>query len=65
MIKIGGGWCKTSKNNNEYISASIAKELLPLTITEGQFISLHLNTAKEKAEQPDYNLCLSLADEKD
>lgn len=65
MIKIGGGWCKKSQKDNEYISISIAKELLALgfELTDKTFLSLHLNTNKERDEHPDYNLCLSLAEE--
>lgn len=64
MIKIGGGWIKQSqKSNKEYLSLGIAKELLPLTITSEQYLTLHTNENKTDEHHPDYNLCLSTAED--
>lgn len=66
MIKIGGVWEKTAQDSGKkYFSASIAKELLPLTITEEHFMTMHLNENKTDEKHPDYHLCLSLSEKKE
>ena len=65
MIKIGGVWSKIAKESDkEYFSISIAKELLPLTITDEHFITMHLNENKTEDKHPDYILCLSKEEKK-
>lgn len=65
MIKIGGVWSKIAKESDKgYLSISIAKELLPLTITEKHFITMHLNENKTEDKHPDYILCLSKEEKK-
>jgi uncharacterized protein (DUF736 family) len=62
MLKIGGGWSKIAKESKkEYISVGIAKELLKrgFTLTEDDFLTLHLNENKTEDRHPDYILCLS------
>lgn len=65
MIKVGAGWSRISeKTQKEYISCSISKELLPLTIKENQFLTLHMNENKTDDKHPDYHVCLSQAEDK-
>ena len=40
MTVIGAGWKKQDKNGKAYISISIDKELLPLTIDENKKLSI-------------------------
>lgn len=63
MIKIGGAWEKTAQESKkQYLSVSVAKELLPLTLTNERFLTLHINENKTEENHPDYILCLSVAE---
>ena len=66
MLKIGSGWIKKAKESQkEYISLGFAKELSKrgFTITDDDFLTLHLNENKTEDKYPDYILCLSNKDE--
>ncbi len=58
MTTIGAGWKKTDKNNKPYISVSIDKALLPLTIDEKKKISIFPIAEKDNEKGPDYRVVL-------
>ena len=58
MTTIGAGWKKTDKNNKPYISISIDKALLPLTIDEKKKISIFPIEDKENEKAPNYRVVL-------
>ena len=58
MTTIGAGWKKTDKNNKPYISVSIDKALLPLTIDEKKRLSVFPIADKENENGPDYRVVL-------
>lgn len=58
MTTIGAGWKKTDKNNKPYISISIDKALLPLTIDEKKRLSVFPVADKENENGPDYRVVL-------
>ena len=58
MTTIGAGWKKTDKNNKPYISVSIDKALLPLTIDEKKKIAIFPIEDKENEKAPNYRVVL-------
>ena len=58
MTTIGAGWKKVDKNQKPYISISIDKALLPLTIDEKKRISVFPIADKENENGPDYRVVL-------
>ena len=59
MTTFGAGWKKTDKNGNPYISFSIDKALLPMTIDENKRIAAYPITyeaGKKKENSPDFRL---------
>lgn len=64
MTTIGAGWKKTDKNNKPYISISIDKALLPLTIDEKKRISIFPIAEKDNDQAPDYRVVLFIPEDK-
>ena len=64
MTTIGAGWKKTDKNNKPYISISIDKALLPLTIDEKKRLSVFPIAEKENETGPDYRVVLYIPEDK-
>ena len=64
MTTIGAGWKKTDKNEKPYISVSIDKALLPLTIDENKRLSIFPIANKENAMGPDYRVVLYIPEGK-
>lgn len=58
MTVIGAGWKKKDKNGKSYISISIDKELLPLTIDDKKQISIFPVTEKQSDKSPDFRVVL-------
>lgn len=65
MTTIGAGWKKQDKNGKHYISISIDKELLPLTIDEKKKISIFPVTEKPSDKAPDFRVVLFVPSEKE
>ena len=64
MTTIGAGWKKVDKNQKPYISISIDKALLPLTIDEKKRISIFPVAEKDNDQAPDYRVVLFIPEEK-
>ena len=64
MTTIGAGWKKVDKNNKPYISISIDKALLPLTIDEKKRISIFPIAEKDNDQAPDYRVVLFIPEDK-
>ena len=62
MTTIGAGWKKTDKNNKPYISVSIDKALLPLTIDENKRLSIFPIAEKENDKAPDSRVVLFITE---
>ena len=58
MTTIGAGWKKQDKNGKAYISISIDKELLPLTIDDTKKLSIFPVSEKPNEKAPDFRLVL-------
>ena len=58
MADIGGGWKKEDKNNKPYISFSIDKALLPLTIDSTKSLKAFPIKDKSSDNAPDFRLVL-------
>lgn len=65
MTVIGAGWKKQDKNGKAYISISIDKELLPLTIDENKKLSIFPIGEKQNEKAPDFRLVMFLPEEKE
>lgn len=63
MATIGAGWKKRDKNDKPYISVSIDKALLPLTIDDTKWISLFPVSEKETENSPDFRVVMFLPEE--
>lgn len=64
MAEIGGGWKKQDKNGRAYISYSIDKALLPLTIDSSKSLKSFPIKDKTSESAPDFRLVLFSIDEK-
>ena len=64
MAEIGGGWKKKDKNEKAYISFSIDKALLPLTIDSTKNLKAFPIREKASENAPDFRLVLFSNDEK-
>lgn len=64
MTTIGAGWKKVDKNQKPYISISIDKALLPLTIDEKKRISIFPIAEKDNDQAPDYRVVLFIPEDK-
>lgn len=64
MADIGGGWKKKDKNEKAYISFSIDKALLPLTIDSTKNLKAFPIREKTSDNAPDFRLVLFSNDEK-
>ena len=64
MADIGGGWKKKDKNEKAYISFSIDKALLPLTIDSTKNLKAFPIREKQSDNAPDFRLVLFSNDEK-
>lgn len=58
MTTIGAAWKKQDKNGKHYISVSIDKELLPLTLDENKKIAIFPVTEKTSDKSPDFRVVL-------
>jgi uncharacterized protein (DUF736 family) len=58
MTTIGAGCKKKDKNEKPYISISIDKALLPLTIDDKKRISIFPIADKENEKAPDYRIVM-------
>lgn len=56
MTTFGAGWKKQDKNGNPYISFSIDKALLPLTIDDKKMIAAYPVKEKKDENSPDFRL---------
>lgn len=65
MTTIGAGWKKKDKNDKSFISISIDKELLPLTIDETKKLSIFPIGEKQSDKSPDFRVVLFVPDEKE
>lgn len=65
MTVIGAGWKKTDKNGKPYISISLDKALLPLTIDENKKVSIFPVTDKQSEGAPDFRVNMFIPDEKE
>lgn len=63
MTTIGAGWKKQDKNGKAYISISIDKELLPLTVDENKKISIFPIGDKPNEKAPDFRVVLFVPEE--
>jgi len=68
-MRIGSAWCKASdKNGKVYLSVSLDEAALPLTITEGKFLTLwelSEDERKDKENSPHYSVSLSKSQPKE
>ena len=64
MTTIGAGWKKVDKNQKPYISISIDKALLPLTIDEKKRISIFPIEDKDNDQAPNYRVVLFIPEDK-
>lgn len=58
MADIGGGWKKKDKNGKAYISFSIDRALLPLTIDDSKRLAVFPIKEKTNENAPDFRLVL-------
>lgn len=65
MTTIGAGWKKQDKNGKAYISISLDKALLPLTIDENKKISIFPVTEKQSESAPDFRVNMFIPEEKE
>jgi uncharacterized protein (DUF736 family) len=65
MTIIGAGWKKEDKNKKPYISISIDKELLPLTIDATKKISIFPIGDKQNEKAPDFRVNMFIPEEKE
>lgn len=67
MAKIGAGWLKTKEDGTQFISIKIDEELLPLTITEKQSLTLFERPVTENTTEnsPHYTLSIFSKDKKE
>jgi len=63
MTTIGAGWKKQDKNGKAYISISIDKELLPLTVDENKKISIFPIAEKPSDKAPDFRVVMFMPNE--
>lgn len=63
MTTIGAAWKKQDKNGKPYISTSIDKELLPLTIDENKKLALFPIAEKASDKSPDFRVVLFVPEE--
>lgn len=64
MTTIGAAWVKTDKNNLTYISLTLDKALLPLTIDNTRRIALFPVKEKASDKSPDFKVDLYIPEEK-
>lgn len=65
MTVIGAGWKKSDKNGKPYISLSIDKELLPITIDETKRLSIFPIADKTNEKAPDFRLNMFVSEEQE
>lgn len=65
MSTVGAGWKKQDKNGRPYISTSIDKALLPLTIDNTKRLALFPVKEKKNDKSPDFILDLYVPEEKE
>lgn len=65
MTTIGAGWKKTDRNGNPYISFTVDKALLPLTLDSTKLISAYPVKEKQSDKSPDFRLDLFIPENKE
>ena len=67
MAKIGAGWIKYKDDGKQFISIKIDEELLPLTITDKQSLTLFERQATENTTEnsPQYTLSIFSKEKKE
>lgn len=65
MTTIGAAWKKTDKNGKHYISVSLDKALLPLTIDESKKLSIFPITDKQSESAPDFRVNMYIPEDKE
>lgn len=67
MAKIGAAWLKTKEDGTHFLSIKIDEDLLPLTITEKQSLTLfeRQTTDNSSENSPHYTLCIFSKEKKE
>lgn len=65
MTVIGAGWKKQDKNGKAYISISLDKALLPLTLDANKKISIFPIGEKQNDKAPDFRVNMFIPEDKE